>query len=84
MASVVRLPVQFSTSSLQRVAAGLRASGDLDAVVIHGHFRRPGTDEAVAHSWVESGDSVHDPSFEDGRKVWPKELFYFVFRASGA
>ena len=83
VASVVRLPVPVSMPSLQRVVAGLRVNGDRDAVVIHGHFRRPGTGEAVAHSWVESGDSVHDPSFENGRKVWPKELFYFVFRATG-
>lgn len=82
-ATAPRRPEASEVVDLEAVAAGLRARGERDATVVRGRFRRPGTVEIVEHAWVEAGDRVHDPSFEETRKIWPRELYYLAFRATG-
>jgi hypothetical protein len=64
------------------VAADLRAHGVRDASLVQGEIVVPGTSVAAPHAWVESGDRVHDHTQGEFRKVWPRELYYRVFRAT--
>jgi hypothetical protein len=64
------------------VAAGLRAQGVRDASLVQGEIVVPGTSVPAPHAWVESGDRVHDHTQGEFRKVWPRELYYRVFRAT--
>ncbi|MEY2668241.1 MAG: hypothetical protein RJA59_879 [Pseudomonadota bacterium] len=60
-------------------AQGLKLKG---ARLVHGTVLRPGTAVPVPHSWIEADDRVHDPTLGEGRRVWPRELYYLVFRAT--
>ncbi|HET8722972.1 MAG TPA: hypothetical protein VFM53_02130 [Anaeromyxobacteraceae bacterium] len=63
------------------VAAALRARGVRDAELVQGLIVVPGTGAPAPHAWVESGDRVHDHTQGEFRTVWPRELYYRVFRA---
>ena len=63
-------------------AADLRARGDRDAALVEGLIVVPGTGTPAPHAWVESGDRVHDHTQGEFRTVWPRELYYRVFRAT--
>ena len=64
------------------VAAALQARGVRDASLVEGEIVIPGTSAPAPHAWVESGDRVHDHTQGEFRKVWPRELYYRVFRAT--
>ena len=66
------------------VLATLRIAGARDARLVEGTIWRPGTAGPVPHRWVEAGDRVHDPSQGEGRRIWPRELYYLVFPAVDA
>ncbi len=58
----------------------LRARGKRSARLVSGVVQPPGAGRPRPHRWVEVDDEVHDPSLEDGRRVWPRELYSLVFR----
>lgn len=78
--AVARPPPALKLAS--GVAAALQARGVRDAALVQGLIVVPGTSAPAPHAWVESGDRVHDPTQGEYRTVWPRELYYRVFRAT--
>ncbi len=75
-------PRAVPSSPLARIAlAGLRARGETNAKFVTGRVFQPGSAASAPHSWVESEDKVYDSTLGEGRGIWPRELYYLVFRA---
>ncbi len=75
-----RTPTPSPESPATSGLAALRASGRRTARLVRGSVVHPGAPGQTPHCWIEVDDEVHDPSLGDGRRVWPRDLYYLVFR----